>query len=152
MLLQFDLLSRQRQGSIRQPHVEAGLVCLLYPGVDVVRLRGIDLNAARRPREHGRRPRDDALERVALDCEIVLQRDALGDDQIVARLRLVSVNDRGRTDLEVALRLLQLLRDRPLLRLVDLQIHLGQQHVEVRLRHPQNQLLARQRELRVASV
>ncbi|MFO1206737.1 MAG: hypothetical protein U1E63_13595 [Burkholderiales bacterium] len=62
--------------------------------------------------QHRRQARDDALQRVALDREIVLQRDALGDDEVIACLCLVGVDDRRRADLEVALGLLQLLRDR----------------------------------------
>jgi hypothetical protein len=67
-------------------------------------------------------------------------------DRVVARLGLVGVGDRGDADLEVATRLRELLRHRGLLRFGELDVHLGEQHVEIRDGDPDDQVLLRRRE------
>ena len=62
----------------------------------------------------------------------------------------MGIDDGRGTHLEILLRLLELLRDRHLLGLDRLQVHLGQQDVEVGLRHAQDHVLAGLRELSVS--
>ena len=79
-----------------------------------------------------------------------MQDDLLGNHQVVASLSFIGIDDGSRADLEVAFRLFELLRNCPLLRLVDLEVHLRQQHFEIGLGDSQDQVLARKGELRLA--
>lgn len=94
-------------------------------------------------------PADDHAQHVALDLEIVLARQFLRADQIETRLRFMGIGDRRSTDLEIPLRLLQLLRDGLLAGAHRRQILLRVQHVEIRLRDAQDQILRGLRENRL---
>src|SRR5207237_5116348 len=85
----------------------------------------------------------DELQRTPLAVEVVLRRDFLRDDQVVARLRFVRVGDGCGAALEVALRLRELLGDRRLLRAHEHQRVLRGQYVEIGLRRAHGQVLAR---------
>ena len=88
-----------------------------------------------------RRAPDDRAQRRDFVVEIVACRDLLRDDLVVLGLRVIGVGDRRGADLEVALRLGEVLADRRLLALGQLDVEAGEQHVEVRLRHPDDQIL-----------
>ena len=68
--------------------------------------------------------------------------------QIVAGLRFLLIGDGSGADFKVALGRIKLLRDGPLLRLNRRQIILRRKYVEVGLRHPNHQILARLFQLR----
>ena len=69
--------------------------------------------------------------------------DFLRDDRVVLRLRLVGVGDRRDADLEIALRLRELLRHGGLLAVVQLDVELREQDVEIRVGDAQDQVLLR---------
>ena len=83
------------------------------------------------------------------DLELVLAAISWATDEVVARLRLVRVGDGRGADLEVALRLRELLGDRDLLRAMKCEVVLRGEHVEVGLRHAHDQVLRRLAELRL---
>ena len=87
-------------------------------------------------------PADQLGEEGAPHLEVVLERDLLRAGQVQARLRLLLVGDGRGADLEVAARRSELLADRLLLRPHHREAVLGGQHVEVGLRHAQDQVLA----------
>ena len=90
---------------------------------------------------------DDLLQRAHRDLERVLARDLLGDREVVARLRLVRVGDGRGPDLEVALRLRELLGDRDLVGADEVEVVLRGEHLEVGLRHAHDEVLRRLPEL-----
>jgi hypothetical protein len=92
---------------------------------------------------------EEHLQRAALHLEVVAVEDLLGDRLVVARLRFQGVDDGGGADLEIALRLGELLVDRGLLRFGQRHVVLREQHVEIRLRGAQPQVLLREREHRL---
>ena len=113
------------------------------------RLRRQERRVGAQPGQLAEFPADDHAQRVALDLEIVLARQFLRADQIETRLRFMGIGDRRSTDLEIPLRLLQLLRDGLLAGAHRRQILLRVQHVEIRLRDTQDQILRGLRENRL---
>ena len=93
-----------------------------------------------------REPTDDRAEHRDLVVVVVARRDLLRDDLVVLRLRLVGVGDRRDADLEVALRLRERLRHRRLLALGELDVELGEQHVEIGDGDAEDQVLLRELE------
>jgi hypothetical protein len=93
--------------------------------------------------EFARIPADQHAQRIASDFELVVGGNLLRCREVEARLRLVGVGDRRRADLEVLLRLLELLRDRRLVGLHGAQVLDRDEYVEVGLRDAQNQILPR---------
>jgi hypothetical protein len=85
---------------------------------------------------------DQHAQRIAPDFELVVGGNLLRRRQVEARLRLVGVGDRRRADLEVLLRLLELLRDRRLVGLHGAQVLDREEDVEVGLRDAQDQILS----------
>jgi hypothetical protein len=93
--------------------------------------------------EVARHAPDDRAERREPVVEVVARRDLLRDDLVVVGLRLVGVGDRRDADLEVALRLRELLGHGGLLRGGELDVELREQHVEIRDRDTDDQVLLR---------
>ena len=93
---------------------------------------------------------DELLQRLAFDLPIVLVDDFLRHRLVIAGLCFIGVRDGRRADLEISLGLGQLFADGGLLRLRHGDVVFRQQHIEVGLRHAQNQILLRGRELRLA--
>jgi hypothetical protein len=75
---------------------------------------------------------------------IVAGGDFLRHDLVVLGLRLIRVGDRRNADLEVALRLRQRLDDGLFLALRELDVELRQEHVEIRGRNAQDEVLPRE--------
>ena len=95
------------------------------------------------------------LQRQALDAQIVVGRDFLGDDQVVARLGFARIGDGGVADVEIALGKGALLGHRLLLRLHEAQRVFCAQHIEVGLAGAHDQVLLggvalRQRDFKAA--
>ena len=91
-------------------------------------------------RQHARRAHQ-LLERQALDAQIVVGGDFLGNDQVVARLGFARVRDGGIADIEIALRKGALLGYGLLLRLHETQRVFGAKHIEVGLAGAHDQVL-----------
>jgi hypothetical protein len=90
---------------------------------------------------------DQHAQRIASDFELVVGSNLLRCREVEARLRLVGVGDRRRADLEVLLRLLELLRDRCLVGLHRPQVFDREEDVEVGLGDAQDQILSGLREV-----
>ncbi|MNQ74600.1 hypothetical protein D3C85_893600 [compost metagenome] len=84
---------------------------------------------------------DDLGQLVAADFQVVLQAQFLGHHQVVARLRFIRIRDGGIAQLEVAPGRFELPGHGGLLGLGGGQRVLGVQHVEVGVRHAQEQIL-----------
>jgi hypothetical protein len=130
-----------------QRHQQARLVGLLDPCAHVGGLRRAQNHRAAHTGELSHRLAHDLFERADLDFHVVLAHQLLRHDQVVARLRIARVGDGGRAHDEVALGLLELPGHRRLLRQDGAQVRAREQHVEVALRHPRNELLGGHRKL-----
>ncbi len=144
-----DLLGRDLVRRLRDEDGEARVARGLHPFVDAVGLGPLQLEPFPEGLERIRELADQLLQGALLHLEVVGVEDLLGDRLVVARLGLERVDDRGGADLEVALGLRELLRDRALLGVGKGDVVLREQHVEVGLRHAHDQVLAGRRERRL---
>jgi hypothetical protein len=126
------------------------LLSRIDPLIDPGRLRRLQRNAGFESGQIARRAADDLLQRCALDFQIAQGRIFLRDCQVEARLRFMGVGNGGGADFEVLLGRFQLFGDRSLLGLHEADRVLRRQHVEIRLRHAQHQILLGLGKLRFA--
>ena len=98
------------------------------------------------------RPAKQLREQCTLDLQVVLEGDLLRAGQIETRLGFLLVGDRGSADLEISLGRRKLFGESLLLRPHHGQCVLRRQHIEIRLRYPQDQVLSGGRELRLVDL
>ncbi|MBK9117871.1 MAG: hypothetical protein IPM22_20210 [Betaproteobacteria bacterium] len=144
-----DLHRRDVVVRLREAHRQVLLQRAVDPVVDGVRARQHRIETRAEGLQARREVSDDRAQRRAPAVELVLRLDLGRHDLVVLRLRFVGVGDRRRADLEVALRLRELLGDGDLLLLGQVDIELGEQHVEVRDRGADDEVLLRDRQREV---
>ena len=126
-----DLEGGDVVGDLRDADVEVLARRPLHPVVGRGRLGELRRETGAHLLERVGRAADDRAQRRHPVVVLVAGRDLSRHDLVVLRLRLVGVDDGRHPDLEVALGPRELLGHGELLRLGELDVELGQQHVEV---------------------